>query len=246
MPTGKDKIIVALDAPTIKAASEIADTLKGSVGALKVGMEILNSEGAPQVVNALSSKGRIFFDAKFKDIPNTVAGAARAVTRMNVWMFNVHCLGGIAMMSAAVKAADDEAARLGKKRPLVTGVTVLTSIDAKALNEIGFEHVRDSVELRKLVVRLALLAKQAGLDGVVASPWEITAIREACGSDFMIITPGVRPVWAAACDQKRVMTPGEAIRAGADYLVIGRPLTDPPKEIGTPAEAAKRILEEIS
>ena len=245
MPSNKDKIIVALDAPTIAAASQISDTLKDSVGALKVGMELLNSAGAPQAVEALSPKGKIYFDAKFKDIPNTVAGAARAVTRMNVWMFNVHCLGGVSMMSAAVKAADEEAAKLGKKRPLVIGVTVLTSIDAKALNEIGFEHVRDASELKKLVVRLASLAKQAGLDGVVASPHEISEIREACGNDFLIVTPGVRPAWAAMGDQKRVMTPGEAVKAGADYLVIGRPITNPPKEIGTPADAVKRILEEI-
>ncbi|PIR16704.1 MAG: orotidine-5'-phosphate decarboxylase [Deltaproteobacteria bacterium CG11_big_fil_rev_8_21_14_0_20_49_13] len=245
MPDNREKIIVALDAPTLSAASQIADSLKGHIGALKVGMELLNSEGSPQVVEAISPKGKVFFDAKFKDIPNTVAGAARAVTRMNVWMFNVHCLGGVTMMSAAVKTADEEAAKLGKERPLVIGVTVLTSIDAKALNEIGFEHVRDGAELKKLVVRLALLAKQAGLDGVVASPREITAIREACGQDFLIITPGVRPVWAAAGDQKRVMTPNEAVKAGADYLVIGRPITNPPKEIGTPSDAAKKILEEI-
>lgn len=245
MPDNKEKIIVALDAPTLGAALQIADSLKGHIGALKVGMELLNSEGSPQVVEAISPKGKVFFDAKFKDIPNTVAGAARAVTRMNVWMFNVHCLGGVTMMSAAVKAAGEEAAKLGKERPLVIGVTVLTSIDAKALNEIGFEHVRDGAELKKLVVRLSLLAKQAGLDGVVASPHEIAAIREACGRDFLIVTPGVRPAWTAVDDQKRVMTPGEAVKAGADYLVIGRPITNPPKEIGTPAEAVKRILEEI-
>ena len=239
----QDRIIVALDAPLLDGACNIASVLKGSVGAFKVGLEILTSEGAPRVVKALSPHGRLFFDGKFKDIPNTVAGAARAATRLDVWMFNVHCLGGVTMMSAAVKSADEEAEKLDRKRPLVIGVTVLTSIDAKALNEIGFEHVRDGG--KKLVVRLALLAKQAGLDGVVASPQEITAIKEACGGDFLVVTPGVRPLWASNDDQKRVMTPGEAVKAGADYLVIGRPITNPPKEIGTPADAVKKIIGEL-
>jgi len=246
MSSPSDRIIVALDSPTIPEAIKIATSIGKDVGALKVGLEILTSEGAPNVVKALSSWEKIFFDGKFKDIPNTVAGASRAATRLGVWMFNVHCLGGVAMMSAAVRAAEDEAKKLNTNRPLVVGVTILTSIDVKALNEIGFEHIRDGDELKRLVVRLALLAKQAGLDGVVASPQEIVNIREACGSDFLIVTPGVRPLWAAAGDQKRVMTPGEAVKAGADYLVIGRPITNPPPEIGTPAQAVKKILEEIS
>lgn len=245
MTTKQEKIIVALDASNLNDAVQIADKLQGKVGALKVGLELLTSEGAPNVVNSLASKGKIFFDGKFKDIPNTVAGAARGATKFGVWMFNVHTLGGVAMMSAAVKSAEEEAKKLGRKRPLVIGVTILTSIDVKTLNEVGFEHVRDSDELKKLVVRLSLLAKQAGLDGVVASPQEITAIREACGKDFLIVTPGVRPLWAAKGDQKRVMTPGEAIKAGADYLVIGRPITSPPPEVGAPADAVKKIVDEM-
>lgn len=246
MSKQKSKIIVALDSPTLEAAIKAASQLKDRVGAIKVGLELITSEGAPNVVRALSKFGDVFFDGKFKDIPNTVAGAARAVTRLSPWMFNVHCLGGVAMMAAARQATEEEAANCGLKRPLVIGVTILTSIDAKALNEIGFEHVRDADELKKLVVRLSLLAKQAGLDGVVASPQEIENIRAACGNDFLIVTPGVRPVWAAKGDQRRVTTPREAIEAGADYIVIGRPITDPPKEIGTPLDAIKLIEKEIS
>jgi orotidine-5'-phosphate decarboxylase len=241
-----ERIIVALDAPNIDDAKKTASSLKNSVGALKVGLELLSSEGAPQVLKALAGYGRIFFDGKFKDIPNTVAGAARAATRLKSWMFNVHTLGGVQMMAAAREAAETESKRLGINKPLVIGVTILTSLDVKALNEVGFDHVRDSEELKKLVVKLSLLAKQAGLDGVVASPQEIKNIREACGSNFLIVTPGVRPQWASKGDQKRVMTPHEACDAGADYLVIGRPITNPPAEIGSPVDAIKKIVEEIS
>jgi len=247
MPTAdpQDKIIVALDASDLSSASKIADQLSGKVGALKVGLELITSEGVPAVVEALRTKNRLFLDGKFKDIPNTVAGASRAATRLSVWMFNVHCLGGVAMMSAAVQSAADEAARMGRKRPLVIGVTVLTSLDIKALNEVGFVHISDLDGLRKIVVRLALLAKQAGLDGVVCSPQEINDIRTACGKDFLIVTPGVRPEWAETHDQKRVMTPREAVHSGADFLVIGRPITNPPPKVGSPSEAARRIIEEI-
>lgn len=240
-----ERIIVALDASTIDDAKKIASSLKNSVDALKVGLELLSSEGAPQVLNALSGYGKIFFDGKFKDIPNTVAGAAKAATRLNSWMFNVHTLGGVQMMTAAREAAESESKRLGIKKPLITGVTILTSLDVKALNEVGFDHVRDSDELKKLVTKLSLLAKQAGLDGVVASPQEIKNIREACGKDFLIVTPGVRPLWAAKGDQKRIMTPREAVDAGADYLVIGRPITSPPPEVGSPVDAVKKIIEEL-
>jgi orotidine-5'-phosphate decarboxylase len=241
----KEKIIVALDTGTLGEASSLAALIGPEVGALKVGLELLTSQGAPKVVNALS-QSRLFFDGKFKDIPNTVAGASKAVTRLGVWMFNVHTFGGVAMMAAAKAASVEIADELEITRPMILGVTVLTSIDAKALNEIGFEHVRDANELKKLVVRLSLLAKQAGLDGVVASPQEIKAIREVCGSDFLIVTPGVRPSWANAGDQKRITTPREAINDGADYIVIGRPITNPPKEIGSPLDAVRKIIKEIS
>lgn len=241
----KDKIIVALDAPTLADAEKIAGSVGSKIGALKVGLELLTAEGAPKVVSALAKYGRIFFDAKFKDIPNTVAGAARSATRLGVWMFNVHCMGGLEMMKAAKLASIKEAKRLNIAPPLVIGVTILTSLDVKALNEIGLQDMKNADDLKKQVVRLALLAKNAGLDGVVASPQEIKDIRAACGKDFLIVTPGVRPTWAAKGDQKRVTTPREAIENGADYLVIGRPITNPPKEVGSPADAVERILGEL-
>lgn len=255
----KEKIIVALDVPTLRQALELVGQLKDLVGCFKVGSELLTAEGSSNVVNVITAKGgRIFYDGKFMDIPNTVAGAARAVTRLGVKMFNVHCLGGVEMMKAARKAVDDETQKLLQEpgvpqKPLILGVTILTSLDYyNDLEKMGFWEKKISLEdtdkdrLTRIVVRLALLAKDSGLDGVIASPKEIGVIREACGKDFLIVTPGVRPEWAAAGDQKRVMTPAEAIKAGADYLVIGRPITKPPQEIGGPVEAAKRIAEEIA
>ncbi len=241
----KDRIIVALDVPTLNEAEGLAGELGPKVGALKVGLELLTAEGAPRVVSALAKYGRIFFDAKFKDIPNTVAGASRAVTRLGVWMFNVHCMGGLEMMKAAKLASVEEAKKLNITPPLVIGVTILTSMDVKTLNDIGLQGIKNADDLKKQVVRLALLAKDAGLDGVVASPQEIIDIRAACGKDFLIVTPGVRPTWAAKGDQKRVATPREAVENGAVFLVIGRPVTNPPKEVGTPADAVEKILDEI-
>ncbi len=237
----KDRIIVALDTPTLAKAKELAAELKDHVGAFKVGLELLTSEGAPNVIKNLG--GRLFFDGKFKDIPNTVAGAVRGVTNLGAWMLNVHCLGGVEMMKRAVGTAKEVA---GDKRPLVIGVTILTSLDAKAMNDIGIAHIKDDESLKNMVVHLSLKAKEAGLDGVVASPREIKAIRDACGKDFLIVTPGVRPTWVAKGDQKRVTTPKEALAAGADYLVIGRPITNPPAEVGSPADAAKKIATEMS
>jgi orotidine-5'-phosphate decarboxylase len=241
----KDRIIAALDVPTLAEAEGLAGELGPKVGALKAGLELLTAEGAPKVVSALSRYGRLFLDAKFKDIPNTVAGAARSAARLGVWMFNVHCMGGSEMMKAARLASIEEAEKLNTTPPLVIGVTVLTSLDVKALAETGVGDIKETKDIKERVVLLALLAKRAGLDGVVASPQEVRDIRAACGKDFLIVTPGVRPTWAARGDQRRVTTPREAIESGADYLVIGRPITDPPKEIGTPAGAIEKILEEI-
>lgn len=241
----KDKIIVALDVDNIQSAKAIAAELGPHVGALKVGLELISSCGAPQVVSALQTGGaKIFFDGKFKDIPNTVAGATRAIARLGVWMLNVHAIGGKAMMEAAIDAASTASKSSGIERPLVLAVTVLTSLDVKALGEVGFK-VDDEARLKGLVAQLAMLAKSAGLDGVIASPQEVSMIREACGPDFKIVTPGVRPVWAAKGDQKRVTTPAEAVKRGADYLVIGRPITKPPGQIGTPLDAVAKIVEEI-
>jgi len=254
---GKDRIIVALDVDSIEKAIALVKELVPHVGYFKVGLELLTSEGAPKVVQAIKEAGgKIFYDGKFKDIPNTVAGAVRAAVRLGVDMLNVHCLGGSEMMKTTKKVAVEEAKSRNVTRPLLLGVTVLTSLDYEDLAEMGiFEklNIADPKEaaeikekrIKQLVQNLAYLAQEAGLDGVIASPKEIQAIREYCQPEFLIVTPGVRPEWATKGDQKRVMTPYEAILAGADYLVIGRPITQPPPEIGTPVEAAKKIAEEI-
>lgn len=242
----RDKILVALDVPELDKALQSVAELAPHVGGFKVGLELLTNEGAPRVVKAVQEKGgKVFFDGKFKDIPNTVAAASRAVAAMGVRMFNVHALGGLEMMRAAAKASAEGAAAAGVDKPISLAVTILTSMDVAALNQIGFNDVREQGDIQKVVVSLARLAKEAGLDGVVASPKEIVAIREACGPDFLIVTPGVRPAWAAAGDQKRVMTPHDAVVAGADFMVIGRPILKPPAEVGSPVDAVNKIIEEI-
>lgn len=254
----KERIIVALDVDSLDKALELVEELHPYVGYFKVGLELLTNEGAPKVVQAIKEAGgKIFYDGKFKDIPNTVAGASKAVTKLRVDMFNVHCLGGAAMMRAARKAAEEVSQSQSRSRPIILGVTLLTSLDYNDLVELGIYeelNISDPEELsqvkreriEQLVVRhLAWLAQESGLDGVIASPQEIQAIRRYCQPEFLVVTPGVRPDWAAAGDQKRVMTPGEAVKAGADYLVIGRPITKSPADIGNPIAAAKMIAEEI-
>lgn len=244
--TAKNKILVALDVPTIAAAADIVRQLAPVVGGFKVGLELMMHEGAPQIVDAISdSGGMLFFDGKFHDIPNTVAGAVRGAVRPGVGFVNVHCLGGTAMMRAAKEAAVQAAAQQKIPAPKILGVTILTSMDVAELRAIGMQQIHDARDITILVGHLALEAKKAGLDGVVSSPQEIAMIRELCGPDFLIVTPGVRPEWAAVGDQKRVMTPRAAVDAGADYVVIGRPITQPPKEIGSPADAAQRIINDL-
>lgn len=236
------RIIVALDVPTEREALELVRILKGHVGLFKIGLQLLTSEGVGIVQKIAAVGGKIFYDGKFNDIPNTVAGASRGVARLAVRMFNVHTMGGIEMMRVGLEAAKDEASKLGVERPLVLGVTILTSIDQVIMNQ----QLRILGDVGDQVVHLAKLAENAGLDGVIASPQEIIAIRKNISSEMLIITPGVRPIWAAAQDQKRVMTPGEAIKIGASFVVIGRPITKPPAEMGTPVDAAKRVSEEIA
>lgn len=241
-----ERILVALDVATLDAAQNLAQQVGASVGGFKVGLELLTSVGAPAVVAAFRALQRpLFFDAKFCDIPNTVAGAVRAAARLGVAMLNVHAAGGAAMMRAAVAAAREGADAAGVAPPKVLAVTILTSLDAPALRELGWLPT-EAACVETLVVQLARLAQAAGCDGVVASPQEIAAIRRACGADFLIVTPGVRPSWAATGDQQRVMGPRAAVAAGADYLVIGRPITQPPSEIGDPRAAAQRIAEELA
>lgn len=212
------QIIVALDYPALAPALALVSKLKPTQCRLKVGLELFNVCG-PALVAELVDKGfDVFLDLKFHDIPNTVARACVAAAKLNVWMMNVHCLGGRRMMEAAYEAIDG--AQGGDHRPLLIGVTVLTSHAPGELAELGLDE-----EAATLVPRLAHLAKDSGLDGVVCSPHEAAALRAELGPDFCLVTPGVRPVGSASGDQRRVMTPPEALNAGADYLVIGRPIT---------------------
>ena len=232
-------ILVALDVESAAKAVELANVLRGAVGGFKIGKQLFTAAG-PAMVRELASRGdRVFLDLKFHDIPNTVAGAVQSAVTTGAWMVNVHCSGGGAMMKAAAEAATKAAAKLSQQRPLVIGVTVLTSMTDAALREIGVE-----TPMLDQVVRLATLAKSSGLDGVVASPQEVRAIRRACGAQFEIVTPGIRPAafqntgQQGKDDQARTMTPAEAIAAGATYLVIGRPITGAPD----PRSAAEQIL----
>lgn len=233
----KDRLIVALDADTAEKAMALAAGLKDRVGAFKIGFELFSSCG-PSIVREISKLGnRIFLDLKFHDIPNTVLKAAVSVTRLGVFMFNVHALGGYDMMKKTAEAVSAEAARLKTARPKILAVTILTSMDQRSLRGVG---INESVDNE--VVRLAELARSASLDGVVASPSEAALIRKACGKDFIIVTPGVRPSWSEALDQRRIATPKDAIAGGADYIVVGRPITG----AADPSEAADRILKEMN
>jgi orotidine-5'-phosphate decarboxylase len=226
-------ILVALDVESAAKALHLADQLRGTVGGYKIGKQLFTAEG-PAMVRELTSRGdRVFLDLKFHDIPNTVAGAVQSAVATGAWMVNVHASGGSTMMKAAADAATKAAAASGRARPLVIAVTVLTSMTDAALAEISVSR-----PMLEQVVHLAKLAKASGLDGVVASPHETRAIREACGPDFQIVTPGIRPAGQEGKDdQARTLTPAEAISAGATYLVIGRPITSAPN----PRQAAETI-----
>jgi orotidine-5'-phosphate decarboxylase len=232
VPESANRVIVALDVPSLSAAVDLAKRLGSHVGGVKIGSQLFTAEG-PAAVLAMRELGlRVFLDLKFHDIPNTVAGAVQAASALGVWMLNVHASGGTAMLEAAVRAAHTEAVQ----RSLVLGVTVLTSMDEASLRAtLGTTRT-----LQGQVQSLAQACRAAGLDGVVASPQEIAAIRAACGRGFLIVTPGVRPAGATRDDQRRVMTPGQAVQAGADYVVIGRPIIAAPD----PLEAARRITAE--
>jgi orotidine-5'-phosphate decarboxylase len=214
-----NQLLAALDVDSAHDARMLADRLRGAVGGFKIGSRLFTAEG-PRFVEELTSRGdRVFLDLKFHDIPHTVAGAVAAATRLGVWMVNVHASGGRDMMRAAKTAAVETAARHARPDPLVIAVTILTSLDQQALDETG---VPGPVAAR--VERLAALAQAAGLDGVVASPQEIAAVRSCCGQAFAIVTPGIRGAADAKNDQARTMSAADALRAGASYLVVGRPI----------------------
>ena len=228
----KDKLIIALDVNTLEKAEALVQELSPAAGVFKVGKELFTAAGPAVIEMIHQHKAKVFLDLKFHDIPNTVAGAVRSAASLGVFMLNVHTLGGREMLRQAVGACGEVKSKLR-----LLGVTILTSMDDAALREIGIPN-----PLQDEVLQLAALAKDCGLSGVVASGLEAPMIRKACGSGFLIVTPGVRPAWAAHGDQKRVLTPREALDGGADFIVVGRPVTAAEK----PLEAAEKILKEIS
>ena len=235
-PRGMERIYVSLDTPNPDRAASLVEALRGRVGGFKLGKEFLAAEG-PRVARRIVGEQPLFLDVKFHDIPNTVASALRAIARQRPAIVNVHASGGAAMMRAGAAAVRDAAAELDVAAPWLVGVTVLTSLDEDDLKQVGQRG-----PIADQVVRLAGLAQECGLDGVVCSPREIRALRKACGPGFKLIVPGIRPSWANAGDQKRIMTPGEALSEGADILVIGRPIT----ASDDPRAAADRIAAEIT
>ena len=233
----RERLIFALDVEHFAEAQKLVGLLKGHVGLFKVGKQLFTHSG-PKVIDMIRNKGeRVFLDLKFHDIPNTVAKAGEEATKLGSTMFTVHSMGGYQMMKGVVESSRNTAKQLNMPKPFILAVTILTSMDEAILEEVGIK-----TPLEEQVVRLATLAKRAGVSGVVASPREISLIRDHCESDFLIVTPGVRPASATKDDQKRTLTPGEAIRAGANYIVVGRPI----KEADDPVRAADEIVEEIS
>lgn len=233
----KDRIIFALDVEHFHEALHWVTLLKDRVGIFKVGKQLFTHSG-PKVIDMICQKGqKVFLDLKYHDIPNTVAKAGEEATKHQVAMFNLHALGGVEMMRKTVEASRAISKSLNLARPIILAVTILTSMDEEGLKEVGIQG-----PLIDEVGRLSLLAQKSGVDGVVASPQEIGIIRQRCGERFLIVTPGIRHPSDKKDDQKRTLTPREAIEAGADYLVIGRPI----KEAKDPIEAVQKIVEDIS
>jgi len=236
MNSAKQRLIFALDVDNLEDARNWVEKLQGQVGVFKIGKQLFTRCG-PEVVNLVQDGGcDVFLDLKYHDIPNTVAMAGLEALRLGVRMFNVHALGGFEMMAKLVAEIDKACPRGNPNRPILLAVTILTSSTEETLRGVGIDR-----PVQVMVPKLARLAKDAGMDGVVASPKEVGLIRDVCGEDFLIVTPGVRPTFASQDDQKRVTTPGEALRSGADYLVVGRPIS----AAADPALAAGMILQEM-
>jgi len=233
----RDRIALALDVDNDQDALAIVAELKDSVGVFKVGHQLFTAYGPDIVRRIIGMGGRVFLDLKYHDIPNTVAKASAEAVKLGVSIFNVHALGGLDMMKAAAESAKETAGKHNLPAPTVLAVTILTSMDEQSMRK----ELKITRSLRREVAHLARLAQRAGMHGVVASPQEIKMLRRAVRGEFVILTPGVRPAWAEKDDQKRVMTPGEAVKAGADYIVVGRPVLK-----ATDRKAAvEKILEEI-
>lgn len=236
--SAKEKLIVALDVESAGEALRLFGELREEVGMFKVGSQLFTSAGPDLVRRLVADDARVFLDLKFHDIPNTVAAAAREAVRLGVALFNVHAAGGSEMLRRAAEATHEEATRLGVAKPSLIAVTVLTSMDAEGLTETGVEAASVEAQVR----RMASLTDAAGLDGVVASPHEIGPVREAVGrAGFLVVTPGVSPTAAAYADQKRVTSPAEAVRRGADFIVVGRAILNAPD----PGRAARAVVEEM-
>ena len=231
------RLVLALDIDSDRDALGIVDELKDAVGLFKVGHQLFTAYGPDIVRRIIGRGGRVFLDLKYHDIPNTVARASAEAVRLGASIFNVHALGGLDMMKAAAESAKETADKLGVPAPLVLAVTVLTSMDERSLRK----ELKIARSLQREVSHLARLARRAGMHGVVASPQEIKMLRRAVRGEFVILTPGVRPVWAGRDDQKRIMTPAEAVAAGANYIVIGRPVLRAEDR----RAAVEKILEEI-
>jgi orotidine-5'-phosphate decarboxylase len=232
----RERLIVALDVDTLEQATDLVRLLAGEVGMFKIGKQLFTHAG-PQAVRLIQELGgEIFLDLKFHDIPTTVAKAAIEATRLGVRMFNVHASGSLEMMRLTVKEVQRVCRQEQRRRPIMLAVTVLTSLNQEDLKRVGVTQ-----KVAAQVVRLALLTKEAGMDGVVASPHEVADIREACGKRFVIVTPGIRPSDGHRNDQQRVMTPQDAVRAGVDYIVVGRPII----EAKDPVAATRAIVADM-
>jgi orotidine-5'-phosphate decarboxylase len=235
--TPADRLVIALDVDSDAEALGLVAELKDSVGMFKVGHQLFTAYGPDIVRRIIGMGGRVFLDLKYHDIPNTVAKASSEAVKLGVSIFNVHALGGLDMMNAAADAVQETAEKYNLPVPILLAVTVLTSMDGRGLRR----ELKITRSLPRQVAHLARLAQRAGMHGVVASPQEIKMLRRSVRGAFIILTPGVRPAWAGKDDQKRVMTPGEALKAGADFIVLGRPVLKAPDR----KAAVEKILEEI-